>query len=354
MDNIAHALVGAALGRAVADRTVRGAALMGAIAGNAPDLAELFVTPDAWTPRAGVSYLVYHRGITHSLLGAAVEIVVLTVLAGAILTWWARRRGEAAPAWRWIGACVATTLLSHLYLDWQGSYGLRPFLPWSAQWYYADWVAIVEPFFWVVPLVALAWGARRHWAPALAFLVALLGLVTLVLWRRDVVAGWVRLTVIAAALTAMVGWTRHWFGVAGRRRAAAAGVLVLAAYAAANAAASVAAKQAARHAAIARYGPAAQWAALTIVGRPFRWELLAASADSIASPGWTLPRHLDHPAVRAALATPQGHAIAQFARLLAAQVDSSGSGVRVSLWDARYHRPGSGAPGWAAVQVRVR
>src|SRR5229473_3322503 len=252
MDNIAHALVGAALGRAVADRTVRAAALMGAIAGNAP-----------------------------------------------------------------------------------------------------DWVAIVDPFFWVVPLVALAWGARRHWAPALAFLVALLGFVSLVLWRRDVVAGWVRVTVIAAALAAVVGWTRHWFGVAGRRRAAAAGVLVLTAYAAANAAASVAVKHNARGAAIARFGPAPEWAALTLVGRPFRWELLAASADSVAGPGWTLPRHLDQTAVRAALATPQGHAIAQFARFLAAQVDSSGTSVRVSLWDVRYHRPGAGAAGWAAVQVRV-
>jgi hypothetical protein len=131
-------------------------------------------------------------------------------------------------------------------------------------------------------------------------------------------------------------------------------VLVLAAYAATNALASVPARHAARRAATARFGPAAQWAALTIVGRPFHWELLAASADSIAGPGWTLARHLDHPAVRAALATPQGHAIAQFARFLAAQVDTSGSGVRVSLWDVRYHRPGSGAPGWAAVQVRVR
>jgi len=27
--------------------------------------------------------------------------------------------------------------------------------------------------------------------------------------------------------------------------------------------------------------------------------------------------------------------------------------VRVSLWDVRFHRPGAGAAGWAAVQVRV-
>jgi len=47
--------------------------------------------------------------------------------------------------------------------DWQGSYGLRPFLPWNPTWYYADWVAVVDPFFWLLPLIALAWGAERHW-----------------------------------------------------------------------------------------------------------------------------------------------------------------------------------------------
>jgi inner membrane protein len=354
MDNIAHALVGAALGRAVADRKVPAAALLGAFAGNVPDVAELFVAPDAWTPRAGVSYLVFHRGITHSLLGAALEIVVLTTVIGAFLIWRARRRREVAPGWPWIAACIATTVLSHVYLDWQGSYGLRPLLPWSARWYYADWVAIVDPFFWVVPVMALAWGARRHWAPALAFLVALVALVALLLWRHDIVAGWVRLTVLVAAFVAVVGWSRHWFGVAGRRRAAAAGVLVLVGYAAAGALVSATAKLAAHRAALARFGPRAQWAALTIIGRPFQWEVLTASADSVAGPSWTVPRHLDHAAVRAALATPQGRAIGQFARFLAADIDSSGSGVRVTLWDVGYHRPGAGTAGWAAVQVRLR
>src|SRR5256885_4043306 len=37
-------------------------------------------------------------------------------------------------SWRWVATCVTATVASHLYLDWQGSYGLRPFLPWSAQW----------------------------------------------------------------------------------------------------------------------------------------------------------------------------------------------------------------------------
>jgi membrane-bound metal-dependent hydrolase YbcI (DUF457 family) len=354
MDNLAHTLVGAALGRAVGGRELPAAGWIGAIAGNAPDWAELLLKPGLWARPAGGEYLVYHRGITHSFVGAAVEIVALTGVVAVLLRLWAWRTEVSPPPWRWIAACVTATVASHLYLDWQGSYGLRPFLPWSAQWYYADWVAIVDPFFWLVPLVALAWGARRHWAPALVYLLALACVTTLVLWRgNDVVVWWVRAGTVAFAAVGAVGWTRHWFGVAGRRRAAGYGLVLLAAYVGANAAASVAAKSRARTAATQRFGPDARWAALTTVGRPFRWDALSASPDSVAGQGWVVARRLDHPAVRAALITPQGRAIAQFARFLAAAVDSSSGAVRVSLWDVRYHAPGSGAAGWATVQVRL-
>src|SRR5438034_1273933 len=169
MDNFAHTLVGAALGRAVADRKVPGAALLGALAGNAP-----------------------------------------------------------------------------------------------------DWIAIVDPFFWIVPLVALAWGARRHWLPALGYVAALLGVTALVLWaRRPLVAPWVRLAVLGGAVACVTGWVRHWFGVARRREAATYAMFVLAAYVAANAAVSVRVKAAVRDAGVRRFGREAQWAALPEVGHPF-------------------------------------------------------------------------------------
>src|SRR6266568_6972494 len=267
MDNLAHTLVGAALGRAVAGRELPAAGWVGAIAGNAPDWAELLLQPAAWTARAGGEYLVYHRGITHSFVGAAVEIVALTGLFGLLMRLWARRAGSTPPSWRWVAACVTVSVASHLYLDWQGSYGLRPFLPWSGRWYYADWVAIVDPFFWAVPLVALAWGSRRHWAPALLVLLVMSGVTTLVLWTgRSIVAAWVRLGVTALMAACVVGWTKHWFGVAGRRRAAVYGLLLLAAYAALQGAASAVVKARARDAAVRRFGPGATWAALTQVG----------------------------------------------------------------------------------------
>src|SRR6266404_810393 len=295
MDNLAHTLVGAALGRAVAGRDVPAAGWIGAIAGNAPDWAELLLRPGLWARPAGGEYLVYHRGITHSFLGAAVEIVALTGVVTVLLRLWAHRAGVPPPPWRWIAACVAATVASHLYLDWQGSYGLRPFLPWSEQWYYADWVAIVDPFFWLVPLVAVAWGARRHWKPALVYLATLLGVTILAVWRGDhLVVWWVRVATVVFAAVSVVGWMRHWFGVAGRRRAAGYGLVVLAAYIAVHAAASVPVKARIRAAAIQRFGPDASWAALTILGRPFRWEAVSASPDSVAGQGWVVARHLDH------------------------------------------------------------
>lgn len=101
-----------------------------------------------------------------------------------------------------------------------------------------------------------------------------------------------------------------------------------------------------------RFGPRAEWAVLTEPGHPFRWEPIGASADTIAGPDWAAPRHLTHPAVAQALATPDGHAMAQFARFLAADVDSTGTGLRVYLRDARYVR--GARLGWAAVSVRLR
>src|SRR5204863_364084 len=92
MDNIAHTLVGAVFGRAVADRRAPYPALVGAFAANLPDIIERIVAP------AGrrFDYLTMHRAITHSLVGAAGQIAVLTLAVGGATTWWARRQAPDA------------------------------------------------------------------------------------------------------------------------------------------------------------------------------------------------------------------------------------------------------------------
>ena len=350
MDNLAHALVGAALMRAVADRHVPRAGLIGVVAANVPDWSELFIG----LPGTRADFLVLHRGITHSLVGALVEIVGLTLLVG--IAWRLARsilsrhgRAVAVPSWGWLVAGIGAAVFSHLYMDWQGSYGWRPFLPWSGTWYYLDWVAIADPFFWLVPLVALAWGAERHWRSLAATLVVG-GTITVILVLYRDAATWVLVVYAAVCVLGVVGWIRYWFGPVERQRAAAFALLLLLLYAGAQAIVAGGRKREIHQAAVRRFGAGAMWAALTNIGRPFTWEAIYASADTVAGDDWTLPRHLRTPAVARALGqTVDGRAMNQFARFLAADVDTSSGAVY--LWDARYAR--ASRDGWAVVTVRM-
>jgi len=72
-------------------------------------------------------HLVLHRGIPIPRR-RVVEIVALTLLWRRL----ASLRPRTAP--RGNGAvCMATALLSHLYMGLAGSYGWRPFLPWNGR-----------------------------------------------------------------------------------------------------------------------------------------------------------------------------------------------------------------------------
>ena len=346
MDNLAHALVGAALGRAIADRHVPSAAVIGAVAANIPDIAEVFTGYAGWS-RA--EFLMRHRGITHSLLGALVEIAILTIIVG-----FAVRHSAMKPPWRWVLALVGSALLSHLFMDWQGSYGWRPFLPWGSTWYYLDWVAIADPFFWLLPLVTLAWGADRHWLPLGATLLtgSLVLLIMAVYVRNDgSVSPWVIPLCVVIAIVGLVGWIQFWFGPVLRGRAATLSVLLLVVYSAAQGIAVQHRKHDIQREALRRFGPTASWAALTNIGEPFTWEAMYASLDTVVAEGWDAPRNLKTPVVaRAVRETPDGRAIAQFARFLTARVDGKDS--TVYLWDSRYARGPAG--GWAAVTIRSK
>lgn len=349
VDNLAHTLVGAALGRAIAGRRVPAAGWIGAIAANAPDWGELLI---GFRPNRGnLAYYELHRGITHSFVGAAVETAGLALMVLGILALSRKKRALAptlGPLLLLLAACVA----SHLYLDWQGSYGLRPFLPWNRRWYYADWVAIVDPLYWVIPLVALAWGAERHWRDLIPFVCVTALVVGLLMVRTDVVVLWLRLVCYTVVALGAIGWTRQWFGVALGRRAAALGLLMLALYAGAQAVASIPEKAKIRRAATTRFGSGARWAALTRVGRPFQWNAILASPDTVAGSDWAFPRHLGDSAVQRALALEApARAFTEFARFLMAEVDSGSAGTTVILRDARFTLPP--ATGWGAVTIRL-
>jgi inner membrane protein len=163
MDNITHTMVGFIAGQTVFDhahrlrqdgsappglpaRARRTALVAVAIAGsNLPDLDLL------WSFRGGsggnLTYMLEHRGYTHTILGCAVLALVLYGCAEILLR---LRRLEPSVIDRTLllGTAVVTTGL-HLGMDYLNSYGVHPFWPADNRWRYGDSVFIVEPLYWV-------------------------------------------------------------------------------------------------------------------------------------------------------------------------------------------------------------
>ena len=163
MDNLTHTLIGAVAGEALA-RCTRARAgglpadarrklfvVVGAVGSNLPDI-DL-----AWTWRgfsgSSLSYLLEHRGYTHTLVGCGVLALLLFV--GCL--GWARWRGHAttrADQPMLCGLC-AFGVFGHLCMDALNSYGVHPFWPWNNRWYYGDALFIVEPLYWLAALPLL-------------------------------------------------------------------------------------------------------------------------------------------------------------------------------------------------------
>jgi inner membrane protein len=157
MDNLTHGLFGVAMARAGLAKNRPWAVPLLAIAGNAPDFESLI--PAGST----ANYLLYHRGISHSVVGLFIEAFVLTLATLGILKFWRSRKNDPTPlpnplviyGIAWLGAA------SHILLDWFNSYGVWPWRPFSDAVYYGDFAFIIDPWFWL-----LLWSGCFLAAPA--------------------------------------------------------------------------------------------------------------------------------------------------------------------------------------------
>jgi inner membrane protein len=142
MFNSTHTFVGFAVARTGLDKWVPRAALTAVIAANLPDIdiiADLKGMP---------SYLEYHRGITHSIVG----IPLLSLILAAVMFVFTQH------FWRtFVVALLA--MATHPILDFSNPYGLRPFLPFQGTWYYGDTVFIIDPIMDLVLLLGIIGGA---------------------------------------------------------------------------------------------------------------------------------------------------------------------------------------------------
>jgi len=201
MDNVTHSIAGLVLAelavrlrarRASAEPSPRFravAAISSMIAANVPD-ADLIYTGIGGDR---LSYMLHHRGYTHTVLMALVGAAL--IWGGAMLVW--RWRESAAPLRddaRWLAGLLLVSSLSHLVLDWTNSYGVHLFWPFDSHWSYGDSVFIIEPWFWVVSVPMLVASTTSRVARVLLSLVLLTGLA--LAWRVSLVS-----TGAATALT---------------------------------------------------------------------------------------------------------------------------------------------------------
>lgn len=209
MDNVTHSLAGLLLAEAAvrlrvkverAEPTPRfraTAALASMVAANLPD-ADLFYTGVGGDR---LRYMLYHRGYTHTILGALAGALVLWVAIAAAGRWRTRQRLMPADH-RWLLGLLLVSTLSHLVLDWTNSYGVHPFWPVDNRWRYGDAVFIVEPWFWVVSVPALFLATASRAARVLLALVLAGGIA--LSWFVALVTTGAALTLTAGAIVSVL------------------------------------------------------------------------------------------------------------------------------------------------------
>jgi inner membrane protein len=155
MEPVTHFLTGATLARAGFNRKTALATVTMTFAAEAADLDIL-----AYVKGSAFGFI-QHRGITHTFIGIPVIAALVVGLIWLLDALWQRfRRARKLPppsARRWgllyLFACIAG--LSHILLDFTNNYGVRPFYPFSRQWYAWDIVFILEPLILAVLFAAL-------------------------------------------------------------------------------------------------------------------------------------------------------------------------------------------------------
>jgi inner membrane protein len=150
MDNITHTLIGLAAAEGVASGRKKARLPLWIASGVANNLPDLDVIETSVIFRDPLSYLLHHRGHTHTFLLAPLQSLLWL---GCLWLLWRKR--EDMP-WKEISFLVFLGVPLHIFADFWNSYGVHPFWPWDNAWIYGDMVFIVEPWIWVLFLPPLA------------------------------------------------------------------------------------------------------------------------------------------------------------------------------------------------------
>ncbi|MEI6232792.1 MAG: metal-dependent hydrolase [Planctomycetota bacterium] len=221
MDNLTHSLCGWTLARAGLNRYSKWVTPLVIILANLPDV-ETVLLPG----HTRAAYLLYHRGLTHSVL-----MLTIYALVFGTLLWLIERRTaptqKPAP-WKAITICAAG-LFSHLLLDWFNNYGVRPGLPFNSTWFYGDMIFIMDPWVWLMFGLPIFLGTELNLQRSVLWTVLGLLTTTLVCYGiRGNLMPWPVLVVWLGAIGLAVLFRNRFHGRA--ERCSRIGLLVLSVY----------------------------------------------------------------------------------------------------------------------------
>ena len=345
MENFAHTLLGLSLAKAGLERATPLATTALVVASNLPD-ADVLMRVGGGTS----SYLDYHRGFTHSLVGLAVLAAFITFA----LTFIDRRfrlrrdhRRRPMRPWRlfWIAYLGG---LGHTFMDFTNNYGVRPLLPVSRRWFYGDIIFVVDPWIWLILGAAVVWLTTTNSGRALVWLaVGVVLALVMTLALQAPANGMTPLPTTARVvwfigLGVVVAGALLGFGRKGERLAR-YGLLAFAVYCGGM---WMAHQSALRRAADPPPDESVrQIAAWPMPANPTLWQAAAANDEAAFTRTvhlttregeWLRQPTLDARFVEALRQTRDGRAFLDFARFYSASVDESNGGYIVTLRDSRF------------------
>ena len=357
MDPLAHTLVGASLSETRLRRLSPLATPTLILAANAPDIDVISMA------FGGDLSLGFRRGWTHGVLAMIVLPLVLGALIVAVDRAVAslRRRKSAARAGPVIGLCYVG-LLTHPFLDWLNTYGIRLLMPFDGRWFYGDALFVIDPWMWLLAAAAVmlarteTWFGRVLWitlsvvltslvtgvaavpSPArLAWLAGVVALLSLRLWGRA------QTSIPRVATVCLVGATIYIAAMAVGSRVAAHQVE-----------AWLAERGDVGTVVMAGPAPVNPFVRDVVVRDESHYhfvELNWMRSDPIRVSDSPIERGPQGAVVQAALTAPHVQGVRTWMRFPAYQVESQPNGYRVTIRDVRYTRRGGVSLGTAVVEL---
>jgi inner membrane protein len=160
LDNLTHSLAGWVLGQAGLKRTTRKGLAALILGANMPDI-DVFFGWVPWQP------LATHRGFTHGLVGGVLLMPPLLFGLLWLLDRWQVERGtrfksalEMRPGW--LLALCYLGAITHPSLDLLTTYSVQLLSPFSARWFHADGLFIIDPYLWLLLGGSIIWSKLQE------------------------------------------------------------------------------------------------------------------------------------------------------------------------------------------------